>query len=98
MEPRKLLDILSVTEKLKNVTRHCYTSAGRRESVAEHSWMAAMMALLLRDEFPEADMDKVIKMCLIHDIGEAFTGDAAADPAYRRVDVDVETGKVSGLF
>jgi len=78
MEPRKLLDILSVTEKLKNVTRHCYTSAGRRESVAEHSWMAAMMALLLRDEFPEADMDKVIKMCLIHDIGEAFTGDVPA--------------------
>lgn len=78
MEPRKLLDILCVTEKLKNVTRHCYTSAGRHESVAEHSWMAAMMALLLRNEFPEADMDKVIKMCLIHDMGEAFTGDVPA--------------------
>ena len=78
MEPRKLLDILCVTEKLKDVTRHCYTSCGRHESVAEHSWMAAMMALLLRDEFPKADMDKVIKMCLIHDMGEAFTGDVPA--------------------
>ena len=78
MQPRMLLEILSVTEKLKNVTRHCYTSNGRRESVAEHCWMAAMMALLLRDEFPEADMDKVIRMCLLHDMGEAFTGDIPA--------------------
>ena len=33
------------------------------------------MAFFLRDEFPEADMDKVIRMCIIHDLGEAFTGD-----------------------
>ena len=78
MEPGKLLDILVTTERLKNVTRHCYTSNGRHESVAEHCWMSAMMALLLRDEFPEANIDKVIKMCLIHDMGEAFTGDIPA--------------------
>ena len=78
MDPRTLLHILTTTEKLKCVTRHCYTSSGRHESVAEHSWMAAMMALLLRDEFPDADMDKVIKMCLLHDMGEAFTGDIPA--------------------
>lgn len=75
MEPRKLLDLLVTAEKLKDTTRHCYTSGGRHESVAEHSWMAALMAFFLRDEFPEADMDKVIRMCLIHDLGEAFTGD-----------------------
>ena len=34
-----------------------------------------LMAYFVRDEFPEADMDKVIRMCLIHDLGEAFTGD-----------------------
>ena len=78
MEPRKLLDILVTTERLKNVPRNCYTSNGRHESVAEHCWMSAMMALLLRDEFPQANMDKVIKMCLIHDMGEAFTGDIPA--------------------
>ena len=33
------------------------------------------MAMLITPEFPEADMDKVIRMCLIHDLGEAFTGD-----------------------
>ena len=34
-----------------------------------------MTAFFLRDEFPDTDMDKVIKMCLIHDLGECFTGD-----------------------
>ena len=75
MEVRALLDALHVAERLKDATRHCYTSGGRHESVAEHSWRIALMAFFLRDEFPEADMDKVIRMCLIHDLGEAFTGD-----------------------
>ena len=38
MEAKKLLEILSVAEQLKCRTRHCDTSSGRRESVAEHSW------------------------------------------------------------
>ena len=75
MEARKLLDALLVAEKLKDETRHCYTSKGRHESVAEHSWMMTLMAYFMKDEFPEANMDKVIQMCIIHDLGEAFTGD-----------------------
>ena len=75
MEPAKLLDILSVAEKLKCNTRHSYTSSGRKESVAEHSWRLALMAMLVADEFPALNMDRVIRMCLIHDLGEAFTGD-----------------------
>lgn len=75
MEARKLLEALSVAERLKDATRHCYTRNGRHESVAEHSWMMTLMAFFMRDEFPEADMDKVIRMCIIHDLGEAFTGD-----------------------
>ncbi|MBQ9079177.1 MAG: HD domain-containing protein [Ruminococcus sp.] len=75
MEARKLLEALSVAERLKDATRHCYTRNGRHESVAEHSWMMTLMAFLIKDEFPEADMDKVIRMCIIHDLGEAFTGD-----------------------
>ncbi len=75
MEARKLLDVLLVAERLKDTTRHCYTTKGRHESVAEHSWMMTLMAFFMRDEFPEADMDKVIRMCIIHDLGESFTGD-----------------------
>ena len=78
MEPEKLLEALHTAEKLKDTTRHCYTSKGRHESVAEHSWRIALMAFWLRDEFPRADMDKVIRMCLIHDLGECFTGDIPA--------------------
>lgn len=75
MEPRDLLDILTVAERLKDATRHCYTSGGRHESVAEHCWMMTLMAFLMKEEFPNVDMDKVIRMCIIHDLGEAFTGD-----------------------
>ncbi len=75
MEARKLLDALHVAERLKDATRHCYTSGGRHESVAEHSWRMTLMAYFVSDEFPELDMNKVIKICLIHDLGEAFTGD-----------------------
>ena len=75
MEARELLKAMAVAVRLKDTTRHCYTEKGRHESVAEHCWMVTRMAYFLRDEFPEADMDKVIRMCLIHDLGEAFTGD-----------------------
>ena len=88
MKPDELLDILKVAEKLKCNTRHSYTSSGRHESVAEHSWRIALMAMLLTKEFPQADMNKVIRMCLIHDLGEAFTGDI---PAFEKNDTHTQT-------
>jgi len=71
----KLIDTL---EALKINTRHSWLSDGRRESVAEHSWRLTAMAYFIKDEFPNADINKVILMCLFHDIGEAFTGDIPA--------------------
>ena len=85
MEVKELLSALHLAERLKDATRHCYTSGGRHESVAEHSWRAALMAYFISDEFPGADMGKVIKMCLIHDLGEAFTGDI---PTFLKTDSD----------
>ena len=87
MKPSELFSILRVAEKLKCNTRHSYTSSGRHESVAEHSWRISLMAMLIAPEFPEADMDKVIRMCLIHDLGEAFTGDI---PAFDKTQADVD--------
>lgn len=78
MEAKELLRVLHTAERLKDETRHCYTSGGRHESVAEHSWRLALTALFLRDEFPALDMDRVIRMCLIHDLGECFTGDISS--------------------
>ncbi len=85
MQPAQLLKILRVAEKLKCNTRHCVTSTGRPESVAEHSWRLALMAMLLAGEFPELDLNRVIRMCLIHDLGEAFTGDI---PTFVKTDAD----------
>jgi len=78
MKHRTYIDFLNKIEKLKCNTRHSWTSSGRQESVAEHSWRLAVMAMLCYDEFPSLDIDKVIKMCLIHDFGEAITGDIPA--------------------
>ena len=88
MEARKLLDAIGVAERLKDTTRHCYTRNGRHESVAEHSWMMTLMAYFMKDEFPDVDMDKVIKMCIIHDLGEAFTGDV---PTFLKTEANEQT-------
>ena len=88
MEARKLLDAIGVAERLKDTTRHCYTKNGRHESVAEHSWMMTLMAYFMKDEFPDVDMDKVIKMCIIHDLGEAFTGDV---PTFLKTEANEQT-------
>ena len=93
MQPTELLNILHTAEKLKDTTRHCDTSGGRRESVAEHSWRIALMAFFLRDEFPRLDMDKVLQMCLIHDLGECFTGDI---PSFEKTAAD--TAREDGLL
>ncbi len=78
MNQRNFIEFLNTIEKLKCNTRHSWTSSGRQESVAEHSWRIAVMAMLCADEYPALDMNKVIKMCLIHDFGEAITGDIPA--------------------
>ena len=87
MDPEKLIENLAIAERLKDATRHCYTSGGRRESVAEHSWRITLMAYFVSDEFPEADLAKLMKMCLIHDLGEAFTGDV---PTFEKTEADEE--------
>ena len=88
MNTREFLDILHVAERLKDTPRHCTTSKRRTESVAEHSWRISLMAFLLRGEFPGLDVDRVIHMCLIHDLGECFTGDI---PVFLKTESDRET-------
>lgn len=96
MKPAELLEFLAMAEKLKCNTRHSYTSSGRHESVAEHSFRLALMAYMVSDEVPEIDTDRVIRMCLIHDLGEAITGDI---PSFEKTDSDeaAEDSAVSGF-
>ena len=97
MDARALIDFLRVMERLKDAPRHCWTTGGRRESVAEHSWRVALMAMLMADEFPGLDIDRVVRMCLVHDIGEAITGDI---PTFLKTDADrtVEGQEVEALI
>jgi len=60
------------------VPRTAWTSEGHRESVAEHTWRLCLMALVFAPEFPDIDMARLLKMCVIHDLGEALGGDISA--------------------
>ena len=88
MRPETLLDFMGVAEHLKCNMRHSRMTDHRRESVAEHTYRLCVFAWLVKEEFPDCDMDKVMKMCLFHDLGEALTGDI---PAFVKTDDDRET-------
>src|ERR687895_166864 len=88
-----LIDFLRATERLKTVTRSAYTSGGDRESVAEHTWRLALMALLVAPEFPDVDFARLVKICIVHDLGEAVGGDVPAPEQARRLSAGLATGK-----
>jgi putative hydrolase of HD superfamily len=75
-----LIDFYKKAEKLKTTTRHSWLSnLLRQESVAEHSWMLCLLAILFSDELDKkVDLLKVMKMVTIHDLAESVTGDIPA--------------------
>ncbi len=97
MEPRELINFMSIAEKMKCNTRHSWTSTNRHESIAEHSWRLSLMAYFIQDEFPDIDINKVILMCIFHDLGEAITGDI---PAFYKTkkDEDIEDSEIIKLI
>lgn len=81
MDPHDLegvLEFLRSAERLKNVHRSAWTSEGNPESVAEHTWRLCLMALVLGAEIEGADPGKVLRLCVVHDLGEALSGDVPA--------------------
>jgi putative hydrolase of HD superfamily len=73
-----VLTFLKAAERLKTVTRSGWTSAGQPESVAEHTWRLCLMAMLFYGSTPGIDLARLLRMCLIHDLGEAIRGDVPA--------------------
>jgi putative hydrolase of HD superfamily len=73
-----ILTFLRSAERLKTVTRSGWTSVGQPESVAEHTWRLCLMAMLLYGRDDDIDLAHLLKMCLIHDLGEAIGGDTPA--------------------
>lgn len=66
----------TLLEKMKRILRHSWLTDGRQESVAEHTWMMCMMAMMLQDKVSlQIDMERVLKMIVIHDLVEIYAGD-----------------------
>ncbi len=76
----KLLDFLHLAEKLKCTLRHNWTSTGRQESVAEHSWQLALMVMLIEPHLNEPiDLEKALKMALLDD-GDRISPLVSSEP------------------
>lgn len=74
---QQIVDFILELDKLKGVTRKTRPlGLSRQENSAEHSWQIAMLAASLAPYAPgPVDMNRVIAMLLVHDIGEIDTGD-----------------------
>ncbi|HHV08870.1 MAG TPA: HD domain-containing protein [Clostridiales bacterium] len=78
MNLEKYIAFIEEIEKMKSVLRTSWTSSGRRESDAEHSWRLALLACVISEEYKGLDLPKLLIMSLIHDIGEIYEGDISA--------------------
>jgi putative hydrolases of HD superfamily len=78
------LAFLRAAERLKVLTRSAYTSDGAPESIAAHSWRLCLMVVVLRDHFPKVDLARLLQICVVHDLGEALSGDVPAPEQARR--------------
>lgn len=81
---------LKEAENLKNIMRSSHTSNGRNESTAEHTWRLALLALVFEDELKYLDFSRVLKMCLVHDLGETFHGDVPATEKQNHPDKETQ--------
>lgn len=75
---RGIIDFLHQAERLKDTLRSGVTSGGRSESTAEHSWRLCLLVLLFEKELQDVDLHRLIKLCIVHDLGEAISGDVPA--------------------
>lgn len=80
---QSIIQFLQQAEKLKSTLRTAWTQDGRQESTAEHSWRLSLLAMLLTDEYPQLDSLKILKLCIIHDLAEAISGDIPAPLQHR---------------
>lgn len=69
---------LKESEKLKDTLRYAFTSSGKRESSAEHSWRLCLFVMLFARHFPTLNVEKCLKLAVIHDLAEAICGDTPA--------------------
>jgi putative hydrolases of HD superfamily len=90
-----LFEFIRFSAALRNVTRGNNATPHRKESVAEHSWHLALIAWTLHQAFEDEfqvsiAQERVIKMCLLHDLVEIAVGDVSAWDSPGRAAIAVE--------
>lgn len=88
-----ILDFLRHAEQLKNTIRSAWTSQGRPESTAEHTWRLCLMTIMFEKSYPEVNFARLVKMCIIHDLGEVIGGDIPAIEQDESVDKSIQERK-----
>ena len=74
----RLLRFLIDAHALFDVFRSGHTPQGHRESTASHSWALCLLVLLVEDELDGIDIAHLLRLCILHDLGEAISGDIPA--------------------
>ncbi len=72
------LEFLRRAEQLKDTLRSGFTAQGRPESVAEHTWRLTLLVVTFADLLPGIDLFRLLRICIIHDLGEVLNGDIPA--------------------
>lgn len=86
-----ILKVLALAERLKFELRHSYTSSGRQESVAEHTWRMALMAVLIEPLLKQkVDTARLLKMIILHDLVEAEARDVSALDVLRNPEIKLQ--------
>lgn len=97
---RQLQFVIEI-DKMKSIIRRTLLMNGsRRENDAEHSWHIAILAMVLKEYANKpVNIDKVVKMCLVHDLVEVYAGDTYAyDDKGNATKLDRETAAADKLF
>src|SRR5882762_2732025 len=90
-EISSILKVLTFAERLKFELRHSYTSSGRQESVAEHTWRMSLMAVLIEPLLTrKVDTARLLKMIIIHDLVEAEAKDISALDVLRNPEIKIK--------
>jgi len=90
-EITSILIVLTLAERLKFELRHSYTSIGRQESVAEHTWRMSLMAVLIEPLLKQkVDTVRLLKMIIIHDLVEAEAKDVSALDVLRNPSIKIQ--------
>jgi len=82
----KIVNFIFEVGTASNIIRsHHQILRNANDTIASHSFRVAIIGLILAD-LEKVDKDKIIKMCLLHDLAELRTGDANFINRFYRVD------------